>query len=734
MSFKLNKEQKEAVKHEKGPLLIIAGAGTGKTTVITERINYLIVRKKLRSSEILALTFTEKSAREMEERVDKVLPLGYSQMWISTFHSFCDRILRSEALNIGLDPGYILLTQAGAVKFLRDNIFEFELEYFRPLGNPTKFVSALLQHFSRLQDEDVTPDQYVSWVNLKFKNVSKTAGWKSPKPNEEERTEYLKWKELAHAYKKYDELKSKRGLFDFGDLITKTLKLFRERKNVLKKFKEQFKYVLVDEFQDTNVAQYELLKLLCPPKSNPNLTVVGDDSQSIYKFRGAAVSNIIHFMENYKMAKTCILTKNYRSIQNILDASYKLIKFNDPDTLEAKIGVSKNLVSQVSKAEEEGVCFIHEKRVEDEAEAVAVRILKLTGHVDLASKNIRAKYNHNFAFSDIAVLVRANNHSDPFMSAFRRKGIPFQFLGPGKLFKQTEVINLISYLRILANPEDNAALYKVLSADFLEIKTYDLIRFTNYAKRRTLFLYEALKDIKNIRDLYISKDTAKKLELFAEKVERHIKLVNKETSGQILYRFLEDFDILPKLLNPDSLDSQVKAKNISRLFDKIKTYEIEHPDASVFSFLDYVDLASELGESPLASDSDWTQNDAVNILTVHASKGLEFPVVFLVNLVSQRFPTMERKEQIPIPEDLIKEILPEGDFHIQEERRLFYVGMTRAKEKLFLTAANFYGEGIREKKLSPFIFESLGEKAYLRKIFKKLTKSNSHSWILTINF
>src|SRR3990172_11246026 len=296
---KLNKEQLAAIKHKGGPLLIIAGAGTGKTTVITERTKYLILSKKTKPEEVLALTFTEKAAREMEERVDIAMPYGYTQMWISTFHSFCDRILRREALHIGLDPSYKLASEAEITQLIRNNLFKFDLNYFRPLGNPTKFIGGMLQHFSRLQDEDISPREYLEWVGKHKKGL--------------DREEYAKYMELAKANKKYDELKVKEGLMDFGDLIVKTLQLFRQRPNVLKQYQGQFKHVLVDEFQDTNVAQYELLKLLIPPKNNGNLTVVGDDSQSVYKFRGAAISNILNFKKDYKKAKTIVLTKNYRS-------------------------------------------------------------------------------------------------------------------------------------------------------------------------------------------------------------------------------------------------------------------------------------------------------------------------------------------------------------------------------------------------------------------------------------
>lgn len=691
--LKLNKEQIEAIKYGRGPLLIIAGAGTGKTTVVTERIKYLILGKHAKPSEILALTFTEKAAREMEERVDIGLPYGYTQMWIMTFHSFCDRILRQEALNIGLDPRYKLMTEAGSIQLIRKNLFNLELNYFRPLGNPTKFISGMLQHFSRLQDEDVSPNQYLDWVNSK-----------TQKPNseqtEEQKLENSKFQELAKVYKAYDELKVKEGVMDFGDLITKTLKLFRDRPNILEKYRKQFKYVLVDEFQDTNFAQNELVKLLAGKSGNIN--VVGDDDQSIYRFRGAAVSNIIQFRKTYPKAEVVVLTKNYRSTQEILDRSHDLVRFNDPDRLEVvekidkRLKATNRLASQSpGKRLDEEIKFIHADRVENEADLIAKEIKKLADE-------------EKYKWGDFAILVRANNHSEPIVRALSRNGVPYQFLGPGRLFKEPEIIDLISYLKVLNNFDDSVAFYRVLSNEYFDVDTRDIAALGNYAKKYNLSLFEASEKADEIS---VSDETKQKVKKLIEIIKKHLGLVRRETAGQILYYFLEDTGLIQKLLSPGSVEAETRAKNISKFFDKLKTYEVDNEDATVPAVVDWLDLSMELGESPLAANEDWTDKNAVNILTIHSAKGLEFPVVFLANLVSQRFPTIERREQIPIPDSLIKEVLPVGDFHLEEERRLFYVGMTRAKDRLYFTAADYYGEGKREKKLSPFIFEALGEKA-----------------------
>jgi len=676
---KLNKEQQEAVRFGEGPLLIIAGAGTGKTTVITERIKYLVSSNKAKPSQILALTFTDKAAREMEERVDVAMPYGYTDMWISTFHSFCDRVLRQEAIHIGLNPTYKLMTEAETIQFLIKNLFKFDLNYFRPLGNPTKFISGMLQHFSRLKDEDVESDAYLKYAQ-KIKADKKLS--------KEEKEKTL---ELAKAYQTYEKLKTKEGLMDFGDLISQTLRLFRTRKNILSQYQQQFDYLLVDEFQDTNYAQNQLAILLAG--KTQNITVCADDDQSIYRWRGAAISNVIQFRQTFPKTKIVVLTQNYRSTQLILDHAYQLIQNNNPDRLEVKEKIDKHLQA-VRKTEQIPIELIHADRVENEAEAVASKI-----------KNLKSKIK-DLEYKDIAILVRANNHAEPFVRALSRSGIPYQFLGPGQLFRQAEVKDLIAYLKLLYNFEDNVALYRLLSMEFFDINARDLAAINNFARKSNLSLFEASEVVDRV---FVSSQSKEKINSFVEMVHRHLKLLPKETAGQILYYFLQDTGLLKKLTENKSLAEEKAAQNIAKLFDRLRTYEVDHEDASVQAVVDWLNLSMTLGESPLANNFDWFEENRVNLLTVHSAKGLEFPIVFLVNLVAARFPTRERREQIPIPEALIKEILPSGDYHEQEERRLFYVGLTRARDRLFLTAADYYGEGKREKKISPFVFETLGK-------------------------
>jgi len=718
----LNEEQRQAVTHGSGPLLIIAGAGTGKTTVVTKRIEHLILDEKIPASNILALTFTEKAAQEMETRIDEILPYGYTTLWIETFHAFCDRILRQEAINIGLTPRFDLLTEAESLLFLRKHLFDFHLDYFRPLGNPMKFLQGMLTHFSRLKDDDITPEQYIKYASVIARNgVTKQShegneiatpakrarkdekktlvpSLQSPVPNQDEIKKTL---ELAHAFKTYEDLKAKEGVMDYSDLISNVLKLFRQRPTILKQYQKQFQYVFVDEFQDTNYSQNEMAILLAGERKN--ITVVGDDDQSIYRWRGAAIANMLQFRTHFPTAKIVTLTKNYRSTQNILDGAYQLIQNNNPDRLEIKEKIDKKLIG-MREIKGEEISFIYTNRGEDEAEEVAKAI------------QAEVKKTHR-PYNEFAILVRANDHSTPFQRALERARIPYQFLGPGHLFQQSEIKDLIAYLHVLANFDDMASLYRIITMSVFDLQARDVAALLNFAKSSNFSLFEAMEQVSKSS---LTEDGKEKITRITEMIKRHLEKVPKEEAGQILYYFFEDSGLLGYYLDPGSLKTEKEAQNIAKFFEKLQSFGANHTDASVFAVVDWLDLAMELGESPQAAEIDWTRNNAVNILTVHSSKGLEFPFVFVVNLVAQRFPSRDRKEQIPIPNDIIKETLPEGEEGLQEERRLFYVAITRAQDKLYLTASRFYNEGKRERKISPFVIETLGEEK-VQSIVKKQT-------------
>jgi len=653
-----------------GPQLIIAGAGTGKTTTIIQRIADLISSKKAKPGEILALTFTDKAAEEMEVRVDQLVPYGYVDVSISTFHAFGDRVLREHAIDLGLTSDYRVLSVAEQLVFFREHIFKFPLKQYKSLSDPTRHIEALLSAISRLQDEDISFQEYLKWAKLKKDK------------------QHI---EIAQIYKKYQELKAAKGLMDFADQVGLVLKLFRKKPKVLKKFQEKYKYILVDEFQDTNHAQFELLRLLVGKKAN--LTVVGDDDQAIYKFRGAAISNILNFEKVYKKSKKIVLTKNYRSSQTILDTAYRLIRHNNPDRLEIKAKINKKLKA-VADIPNKKVVHLHYDKVTSEADGVAA-IIKEKG----------------YKYSDCAILVRANADAEPFRRALNMQGILHKSPNEQGLYTFPEVKLAISFLRVIGDLADSASLYNLAVSEIYRLNPLDLQKINTFASRRNYTLhqvfshlddggeYEVLSDIKSV-----SRVTIKKI---MDDIKYYLNLAKEKTTGEVLYVFLKKSGFLMRLTKEESVRNEQRLKNIARFFERVREFrEIAEHD-HVSEFIKHLNVMREAGENPetVLIDDDL---DAVNILSVHKAKGLEFRVVFMVCLVTDKFPVRHRKDPIEIPQALLKEDLPNKDFHMQEERRLFYVGMTRAKEELYLTSALDYG-GKRSRKVSRFVLEAMDQ-------------------------
>lgn len=700
MKLQVSSEQQQAINYLKGPSLIIAGAGTGKTTVLTEKIKKIIVEKKISPERVLALTFTDKAAHEMETRVDQTLPLGYFQTWVMTFHGFADTLLHEHGLHIGLSPSYKILSEAQSVLFFRQHLSDFKIKYFFSTGNPTGFIGNVLKHFSRLRDENIWPEEYCSY-GQKLSRQAKT---------EAEKQEVQKTQELSQLYQQYQTLKLKESFLDYGDLIFYLVRLLQKRPNILQKIQEQFQYCLVDEFQDTNIVQYELLKLLFPPKSKTNLTVIGDDNQSIYKFRGASVSNILSFNNDYPNCRTFVLNTNYRSVQPILDSSYQLITHNNPDTLEVRLGINKRLVS--ARVTDKLVLpqLLFGKDEEEEADQVVKKITELMRELP------------DLKLNEIAVLVRAANHAKPIIQGLERAGIAYQFLGPTLLYYKPEIRDLIALLRFLQNSQDSVSLLRILSMPLFGLDRSELIYLLAFAKRTSRSLMEILVILKQLS----SGQKEPELEVFRKavpylKAKTRDKLLRLQTvltdliqkSGRlsaimVLYQFLEKSGYLKLLSEVKSEFEQERLLNITRFFNRLKKISGQFGEPSVSEVIEYIDLSLELGDTPRSEDFDLEQMQGVNILTAHSAKGLEFKVVFISSLTHDRFPTRRRGEALPIPELLIKEQLPEGDYHLQEERRLFYVGMTRAKDRLYLTFASQYSGNKRPKKISPFVVEALG--------------------------
>ncbi len=716
----LNATQKKAVTHASGPLLIVAGAGTGKTTVLINRLAYLIMEKKVPTDDILLLTFTEKAAGEMEARADKILPYGYVDLWISTFHGFGERLLREHALDIGLSANFKLLTETDQWVLIRKNLARFELDYYKPLGNPTKFISELIRHFSRLKDENISPAEYLKYAEelesnednrLSGQAVSKKVKAKKiptkkramemaarpevvAEPDEAgEELEIGRIKELANAYHIYNQLILENNYLDFGDLIVYTLKLFIERPNILKYYQTKFKYIMVDEFQDTNWAQYELVKMLARPKNN--LVVVGDDDQAIYKFRGASLSNIMQFKDDYKGAAELVLTENYRSRQEILDHAYKFIQNNNPNRLEEKLKIDKRLVAKgkfVKRTEgEPAVRFYNFESAADEVAFVSQKIGEIYEAKQASGEDI--------SWSDFAILVRANDTADAYVKELGRYEIPNQFMSWRGLYYKPLILDILAYLRLLDNYHESSALFRVLNMEAFKVSHLDLVTINKMAARKVWSLYEALKNINAIPG--ISSESFKNINKLMNLIATHSLLVATQKPTKIFLHFVYDSGLLEGLDRDRDLEL---FSYLNQFYQKIKRLEESEPDLRLKDFLLAINLELEAGETG-ALKLDFLDSETVKIMTVHGAKGLEFKYVFLVNLVDKKFPTIARGEKIRVPDALVREkVVASPDIHLEEERRLFYVAVTRAKDELYLSGAKDYG-GVREKKPSRFISE-----------------------------
>ncbi len=674
----LNPEQRKAVTHGEGPLIIIAGAGTGKTKVITHRIAYLISAKMAKPEEILAVTFTEKAANEMEERVDLLIPYSYSFVEISTFNSFGERVLRDYGIEIGYPPDFKLLDDVEQAIFFRERLFEFPLDYYRPLSSPTRHIQDILLAIKRLKQEEIKPEEYMQYAD----HLGQAAA------DEVEKELALKHKEIAMIYASYQSRLQEEAAIDFEDQVTLVVDLFRKRTSILRLFQEKYKFFLVDEFQDTNYIQFELLKLL---SANRNLTVVGDDDQSIFRFRGASLANIHNFRNVYPDYRKIVLNKNYRSNQPILDSAYKLIQHNNPDRLEVQEDVDKTLESSF-KETGKSIYMLTFDTLSHEADRVA--------------ELIEEREKEGFRLRDMAVLVRRNADADPFLRALNMKGIPFRFSGSRGLYSQDEVKILVAFVKSLTDFEDSRSLFFLALSEIYQLDPYTLTALTNYAHKKNLSLHGVFKAMSSGKaPVSISVSEEKKIKRIIEDLMYFVQHASSHNAGHVVYAFLEKSGYLKALIEKKDLSSELKIKNIRIFFDKIRKFSELTEDDSIHSFAQHLDLLQQVGDNPATAEAE-LEEDAVNVLTVHKAKGLEFPVVFMVSLIADRFPGRQQREKIPIPDEILKEDFPEGENYIQEERRLFYVGMTRAKKLLYLTWARDYGLK-RLKKVSPFVLEAL---------------------------
>ncbi|MCX6792538.1 MAG: ATP-dependent DNA helicase [Candidatus Falkowbacteria bacterium] len=689
----LNQAQLEAVTHDSGPMLIVAGAGTGKTTVLINRLAWLIQEKKVYPEQILLTTFTKKGAAELEERADKLLPYGYVNLWINTFDSFGERILRDHALDIGLSPNFKVLDQTEQWMFIRKHLAEFKFDYYKPLGDPTKFIHEIISHFSRLKNENILAEDYLKLAGEKIADADKIHS----SDDKADELDASRINELANGYHIYNRLLVKEGFLDFGDLVRYTIKLFKERPNILAKYREQFKYIMVDEFQDTNKIQYELIKLLALP--NNNLVAVGDDDQSIYRFRGASLSNIMQFKDDYPKAKEVVLTENYRSGQVVLDHAYTFITHNNPNRLEAKLKLDKKLVS---KTKEKGAADFYDFATEfEETKTVADMIKEL--------------HDKKVTWANIAILVRANDTADKFVKELTRQNIPNHFVSLKGLYYKQVILDILAYLKLLDDHHEPASLYRALNLASFRVDHENLLILNKWGRKKLWSLFETLQHADLINEL--SDKTRKNIKHLLDSIKHHSDLAKNDKASKVYLHTVRDLII-------EHLDQDLDQESFSFLnqfYSKIKNFESADEQGTLKDFLSLIALEMEAGETG-GLRFNFDDADTVKVMTVHAAKGLEFEHVFIVNLVDRKFPVDNRGEKIPIPEELGGVINTSKDSHIEEERRLFYVAMTRAKFGLYCTGARDYG-GLRDKKPSKFVNEAelptIASKAAIKNEFER---------------
>ncbi len=655
---KYNKSQRQAIVHGQGPLLVISGAGTGKTKVLTGRILSLVLQRNIPAREILALTFTEKAMQEMVDRVDRELPLGHEEVWIKTFHSFCDLVLRERGHEIGLSTDYKLFHEADLWMFLKRHLVDFELDYYRPLSNPQKFLRSIQQHFSRLQDEDILPEAYEAFSNGALKNAK----------DEAEKEYAVKHLELAKAYSRYQALLIENNALDFGGLLFMTLRLFEKRPSVLVEYQKRFRYILVDEFQDTNFAQNKIITLLA--RDHKNLFVVGDDDQSIYKWRGASLTNISYFQKLFPEAKKIVLNENYRSPQPILDLSYRIIQKNNPNRLEVTESVDKRLIAS-QRVNGKLPEIYHFPSLQDEVDFILREALKSVNAGD-----------------NTAILVRTNASTIPFIEKLKFTKFHYQYFSASPLFTKAGVKDCLALLKVLSDPTDNAALFHFLSISFWNFPMKAILILMQEANMKTIPLLDVL-----------SKQPFTDVKILFDNL---IEYSRNHPVSEILGAFFEKTDFLKKMSEHKQQDDLLT--DIAAFSEKIKEFEQTHPHQKVRDFLTYIQMLEESGdrgnlEMPL---DPW----ALKILTIHGAKGLEFDTVFIPGLVQGKFPSVSRRDPFDIPQALIREPLPQSDHHLEEERRLFYVACTRARKKLIFSYSDFY-DGKKAWKPSVFVAEAL---------------------------
>ena len=635
----MNERQKEAVQHTQGPLLIMAGAGSGKTRVLTHRMAYILAEEEVHPWNILAITFTNKAAREMKERVSQLVGPQAEDMWVSTFHSMCVRILRRDIELLGYQRSFTICDpseqQTAMKRILKKLDIDSEKYDYRMILN------RISQAKNDLEDVEEFSKKYTGYVE----------------------------QIIAKCYREYQKELAKSMTLDFDDLIMLTVQLFQKHPETLQYYQQKFQYIHVDEYQDTNHAQYRLVTMLA--KKFKNICVVGDADQSIYGWRGADMSNILEFEKDYQNAKVVLLEQNYRSTKTILQAANHVIENN-----------FNRKVKKLWTENDEGqpITYYHAQSEQDEGRYVLSQIQSL----------LRDGYHYD----DFAILYRTNAQSRVMEENLLKSNIPFRLVGGQRFFERLEIKDLLAYLRLIVNPQDDLSFRRIVNSPKRGIGATSLDKLNDFASMHQFSLLEASSQIA-ISPL--SGKAAKALEKFAEMIEDLRKMQEFLSISEFVEQVIEKTGYLAALEQQHTMEADARIENIQEFISVAKQFEQdrleeESEDSPLLQFLTDLSLVSD-------ADSDDGDGRMVTLMTLHAAKGLEFPVVFIIGLEEGIFPSL-------------RSIMENGD-DVEEERRLAYVGITRAEQKLFLTNAYsrlLYGR-TQTNRPSRFILE-IGEELF----------------------
>ena len=607
----LNSEQKEAIENIQGPLLIIAGAGSGKTRVLTYRYAHLIKTYGINFENILAITFTNKAANEMKERISQLLNLELSPKWISTFHSLCVKMLRIHGHHIGFNNNFTIYDQSDSTKLIRNCMKDSDID--------TKQYSPkrIQAHISSLKNQRILPGEAIEFAQSFF-DVK-----------------------VAEVYSSYQKKLMLANSMDFDDLLVKAVELLETSDKSLDYWSSKFKYIMIDEYQDTNMVQYRLVELLA--SKYKNICVVGDSDQSIYAFRGADIRNIQEFENDFRNAKVISLEKNYRSSQKILDIANAVIS-NNPRNKEKKLWTENEVGLDVNLIE-----FNSER---DESKWIADEINKLL--------------NQN-EYSEIAIFYRTNNQSRLFEEELRKLSLNYKVVGNVRFYDRKEIKDIISYLNFLINPEDTISFERILNVPKRGIGESTLQKLRDYSNTNEISLSESINNLSKISNL---SERAKKQIINFQEIINELKTFALQGPSITITKTLELTGYKDELVKEGTLESQMRLENLDELltsafeFENLYEEEVEDPFTVLRDYLESIALFTD--------SDDVNQEDRILLMTLHNAKGLEFPAVFITGMEENIFPSQRS----------------ESDFEIQEERRLCYVGMTRAEKKLYLSYSN----------------------------------------------